>query len=247
MPEHNLKPKDLWVVCLIASLTLIFCTFLAMNTLKTIKMKNGSIVVKGYAQKPLVSDHTLWQIRIKVRAENLVQAYTQLEQNQEKILAFLINSGIEKHLITPSAVQADLIYKRTPEGHPTNAIETYELSQTYGISSHDVRLIERISQEISSLMKEEIHLLSFAPQYFYTKMDEVKIAMLGEAAKDAKLRAEQLVVHNTSKVGQLLSAHQGVFQITPVYSNMSSDYGENDTSSIEKTIKAIVTIEYAIQ
>jgi hypothetical protein len=44
-----------------------------------------------------------------------------------------------------------------------------------------------------------------------------------------------------------LSARQGVFQITPAHSTEISDYGRNDTSSREKSIKAVVTVRYAVE
>ena len=79
------------------------------------------------------------------------------------------------------------------------------------------------------------------------KIEELKINMQGEAAKDARLRAEELVSKSSgSKIGPLRSAQQGVFQITPAFSTSTSDYGEFDTSSIAKRIKAVVTMEYAI-
>jgi hypothetical protein len=39
----------------------------------------------------------------------------------------------------------------------------------------------------------------------------------------------------------------GVMQITPVNSTEVSDYGINDTSSIEKAITAIVTASFEVQ
>lgn len=39
----------------------------------------------------------------------------------------------------------------------------------------------------------------------------------------------------------------GVFQITPVTSNDVSWYGENDTSSFEKKIMAVVTASFAVE
>jgi hypothetical protein len=96
-------------------------------------------------------------------------------------------------------------------------------------------------------MREGIRYESRAPEYFYTKLDDLKIQMLGEAAKDARNRAEQLVSASGAKVGPLRSAQQGVFQITPPHSTDTSDYGVLDTSTVEKSIKAVVTMEYGIR
>ncbi len=40
---------------------------------------------------------------------------------------------------------------------------------------------------------------------------------------------------------------KGVFQITPVNSTDVSDEGNYDTSTIEKSVKAIVTLEFQVE
>jgi hypothetical protein len=44
-----------------------------------------------------------------------------------------------------------------------------------------------------------------------------------------------------------VSASQGVYQIVARGSTGSSDYGEYDTSSIDKTARVVVTLEYAVR
>ena len=71
--------------------------------------------------------------------------------------------------------------------------------------------------------------------------------MLERATANARERVEKLLSASHAHVGELRSASQGVFQITPAYSTDVSDYGINDTTTIDKSIKAVVTIEYAIE
>jgi len=47
-------------------------------------------------------------------------------------------------------------------------------------------------------------------------------------------------------LGALRQARMGVIQITPKNSTMVSDYGFNDTSSIEKEITAVVSATFEI-
>jgi hypothetical protein len=84
------------------------------------------------------------------------------------------------------------------------------------------------------------------PQYFYTKLSDMKVDMLADATLNAKKRAEKIAINGGGKIGPLRSTKMGVFQITPVYSNEVSDYGINDTSSLEKKITAVVNVEFYI-
>ena len=56
----------------------------------------------------------------------------------------------------------------------------------------------------------------------------------------------RMLTSGAGHLGSLKSASQGVFQITPPLSNEISGSGANDTSSVDKIIKAVVTCEYAI-
>ena len=89
--------------------------------------------------------------------------------------------------------------------------------------------------------------ISGAPEYFYTKLDELKLEMLAKATQNAKLRAENMVKATGNKIGSIRSARMGVFQITPVTSTEISDWGVNDTTSLEKKVMAVVTVSFAIE
>ena len=71
--------------------------------------------------------------------------------------------------------------------------------------------------------------------------------MVGEASKNAKLRAESMVAGTNGKIGVMNSARMGVFQIVPVDSTEVNDYGINDTSSIEKKVVATVTATFTVR
>ena len=49
------------------------------------------------------------------------------------------------------------------------------------------------------------------------------------------------------KIGTMNSARMGVFQIVPVNSTDVSDYGINDTSSIEKKVISTVNVTFNVK
>lgn len=65
--------------------------------------------------------------------------------------------------------------------------------------------------------------------------------------KNALARAKQIASSTGSSVGALKSASKGVFQITPVNSTNVSDYGTYDTSLIDETVKAVITVRYFVK
>jgi uncharacterized protein len=231
---------------IVLAITLIVMTFLVTHTYKQVRFRQGTIHVKGCAEKQIQSDYVKWQGSISAVAATQTEAYEKLEKDLAAIQRYLQEQGINLDIVEFSPISTSINYKRNSQGNILNEIENYELNQSFSIASSNINLVTKISQNITTLIKDGLSISSYSPQYFYTKIDELKINMLGEAARDALQRAEELVTKSGSQVGILRSAQQGVFQITPAFSTSVSDYGEFDTSSISKRIKAVVTMEYAI-
>ncbi len=85
------------------------------------------------------------------------------------------------------------------------------------------------------------------PQYYYTKLDDLKIEMVGNATENARSRAQVIASKGKFHLGPIGSVRVGIFQITPINSTDVSDYGINDTSSIHKEIKSVVEIRYFVK
>lgn len=215
--------------------------------LKEIKLAGQTMTVKGYAEKKITSDLGIWRGSFAQINVNLANGYSALKLDLEKVLTYLEKQGVKRSDVEISAVETSTLYKQTDEGTMTNQIEGYRLSQTVAMRSGDIALVDRLSRESTDLIQQNIGFQSSPPEYYFTKIDDLKIEMLGEAARDAKERAVKLAESTGNRVGALRSAQQGVFQITPENSTSVSDYGENDTSSIRKSIKAVVTMQFSIQ
>ena len=68
--------------------------------------------------------------------------------------------------------------------------------------------------------------------------------LLERAADNAKLRAERLARSSGNRVANIISASQGIFQITRPNSTETASWGMYDTSTIEKKVRAVVTMRY---
>lgn len=229
------------------ALGLIISASILAGAFKEVKLADQTITVKGYAERKILSDLGYWSCEFSSRNTDLKSAYNKLQADREKILDYLKSKGISKDSIKIWAVNTSTQFKLNKEGNPTNEIEGYILTQNISIGSKNVFLIEEISNESTSLIQEGIEINSHPPSYFYSDINSLKIDMLSEAAKDARNRAEQLAKSSGSAVGALRSANQGVFQITAPNSTEVSDWGQFDVYTIEKVVKAVVTIDYSVK
>ena len=114
------------------------------------------------------------------------------------------------------------------------------------VESGDVDMIDRLSRESSDLIFQGIDFNSYSPEFLYTKLADLKVEMIGLASENAKIRAEQIAKSTDNEIGEVRSSRMGVIQINAKNSTDVSDYGINDTSSLEKTIRAVVSVSFSI-
>ena len=211
------------------------------------KFSNEVIEVTGSAEKKIVSDYIVWNAEFSRRDAELKKAYSLLQSDLKKVKDYLSSKGVKDEELVTSQVSTSVFYKKNDKGSETNQIEGYVLSQGIEVKSNDVKKIDNVSRESTELINQDVQFISQAPAYYYTKLAELKIEMLAMASEDAKQRAISMANSTGNKIGFMRSARMGVFQITPITSTEVSWYGENDTSSLEKKVMAVVTASFAIQ
>jgi hypothetical protein len=226
---------------------LLLSALVGAHAIVRIKLAHQTIEVKGYAEKRVTSDWAVWRASFSVRSPALADGYRTLSEQRDRVLSFLGKGGLPADGVVTSAVDVSAEHRRNEKGEETDEVTGYRLTQGLAVSTGDVLLVDRLSRESSALLGEGIEFESYAPAYYCTKLDDLKLAMLGEATRNARERAKTLAEKSGGRVGELSSASQGVFQITPVYSTEVSGYGVYDTSTIEKAVKAVVTVEYSLR
>ncbi|MEK7723313.1 MAG: SIMPL domain-containing protein [Acidobacteriota bacterium] len=210
------------------------------------KKSDESITVTGSAKKRIKSDLIVWSASITAQSGQISDAYKQLADNIPKVKKYLMDKGIPENQITISSISSVQERERDSEGGQTGKVSGYSLKQSVEVKSTDVEKVSQIAREATELINQGIFIESAAPQFIYTKLGDLKIEMLAEAAKDAKARAEQIANSTGNSIGTVRSARMGVMQITAADSNEVSDYGLNDTSALEKDITAVVNVSFAI-
>jgi len=233
-------------VCFVIA-TIVSTVIFSKGLLQIKKFSGEVISVTGSAEKKIVSDYIVWKAEFSRRALELKSAYATLQDDLKKVKEYLTAKGVKDDELVISQVNTKVLYKKNEKGYDTNEIEAYLLSQGIEVKSYDVPKIESVSRQSTELIIQDIQFISQAPEYYYTKLAELKVEMLAKATEDAKQRAISMANSTGNKIGFMRSAKMGVFQITPVTSTDVSWYGENDTSSFEKKVMAVVNASFSIE
>jgi hypothetical protein len=249
-PSFRLGQVD-WLVLPVA---LLAATWVAASTWERVKTKpkEHSIQVTGSATRRIVSDLIQWSASIDVQNADRSAAYRQLHEHVATTVAFLEKAGIAKEEIGVSSVSVTQLQELEVTGAGEERIERYvvkgyQLQQSVNVSSGDVDTVAQASREVTALLEHGISVSSGTPQYHYTKLGDLKIEMLAEAAKDARARAENIIEAAGGELGELTGADMGVININPPNSRSSSWDGNNDTSTVEKDIITVVHATFELE
>ncbi len=225
---------------------------LAVGLIAAAKVITGTfskdtITVTGSAYQIVKSDSARLEFNITTKQKDRVSAYNQAQKQLPVVMKYLEEKGIAKENIELNSSHGYYNYKRTPNGNITNEIEDYTLSQPVIINTKDVDKVKELSIDLDSLISQGIEINVMPPMYFYSEISGLKVKLLEDATIDAKERAAAMLKATHNKVGKIQSVRMGVFQITPVDSTNVSDYGINDTTTVDKKVTSVANVVFRVK
>jgi len=203
---------------------------------------NG-ITVTGSAKTSATSDNAVWILSVSLSAPNVGGAVKSVDSDVAALSDYLTKGGISADALTLGAVST-YANEEFVNGNATGRILSYRASRDVTVRSKDVQLVSKLSQGIGSLLQTGIHVNNYGPQYYISNLPELRPALMSDAMKDAKARAEALTKAVGGSLGSLANVKAGPIQITTPDSTMTADFGAYDTSTIEKTVTATVSVTF---
>jgi len=203
---------------------------------------NG-ITVTGSAKTSAVADNAVWTLSVSLSSPTVGAAVKKVDADVAALSSYLTQGGIAADALTLGAVST-FANEEYVNGNSTGRILSYRASRDVTVRTKDVQLVSKLSQGIGSLLGTGINVNNYGPQYYISNLPELRPVLMSEAMKDAKLRAESLTKAVGGSLGSLANVKAGPIQITTPDSTMTADYGAYDTSTINKTVSATVSVTF---
>ena len=203
---------------------------------------NG-ITVTGSAKTSAVADNAVWTLSVSLSSPTVGAAVKKVDSDVAALSSYLTQGGIAADALTLGAVST-YANEEYVNGNSTGRILSYRASRDVTVRTKDVQLVSKLSQGIGTLLGTGINVNNYGPQYYISNLPELRPELMSEAMKDAKLRAESLTKAVGGSLGSLANVKAGPIQITTPDSTMTADYGAYDTSTINKTVSATVSVTF---
>jgi hypothetical protein len=236
------------ITAVIIGICAVIAFALVSNAYKYRSKTMETIVVTGLAEKDFNSDLIVWSGTYARKSFDLKDAYSTLKNDENAIRNYLLKKGIAAGNMQFSSVMINKEFSQQTNAngqYMSQEFTGYNLMQTVTIESSEVDKVDKISREVAELIQSGIEFNSNPPMFYNTKLNEVKMELLGKASADARARAETIAKNAGSSLGELKKATMGVFQITGKNSNEAYSYGGAfNTSNKYKTGSITIKMEF---
>ncbi len=159
----------------------------------------------------------VWRGSFSAYGSTPKRAYQSIKNSAEVIRQYLVDNGISEDELSFSSVSISQrwVTEYNDDGKRTGEyLDGYDLYQTVTVTSADVDKVDAVSRDITKLIESNIEFESYSPEYYYTKLDELKLNLIEQATGNAMARMEIIADGTGADLTKLLNASLGVFQIT---------------------------------
>ncbi len=216
------------------------------SQIKTIRLGDRYVSVRGLAERPVKSDLAIWPLSYTEVGDDLPSLYSKAEADKKVILQFLNQQGIHSNEIQLGMVG---VFDNQANRFNRNQAPPYRyvVNEQIMVETSRVDEVAAAAQKTINLVQQGIVLSNNGgPQYRFTGLNSIKPDMITEATRNARAAAERFASDSGSTVGAIRQANQGVFSILPFHSGAAEDgeFGGNADNSLMKTVRVVSDVEY---
>ena len=219
------------------------CGFFISQTIHKGQTAINTVQVKGLAEKRVDADTAYWVIETGFFTEgdnaNQSAMYAGYERNVETILVTLKANGFTDAEVS---VGVAALTRKDFRDEDNKVVDVrHYINGEISIETNQISLVKKARIALNKLIPKGIPVTNNEPEYHFTKLNEIKPAMLREATKNARIAADEFASNVGSEVGGIKTARQGTFSITDVGSN----YGNK--KKLSKEVRVVTDILFYIK
>jgi hypothetical protein len=226
-----------WIVgALLLALGLLGAGWFASRGLVAIKTQDRYVTVKGSAERIVDADLLVWPLPHTVGGNDLAEVQRRLAANTDTIRRFFLDAGFEdaEIVVSPPRLEDRWAYAYGDSRPP----ERFRYSNTVSLRTTKVDKALAALRNSGQLVGEGVMIdQGSQPDFDYTKLNDIKPALIAEATAAARESAVQFAKDSGSKLGGIRNANQGVVTIS-----------DRDQSSPQvKKVRVVTTVEYFLR
>lgn len=236
---------------LILAIGLVLAAFVLGQQAKYLK-KTGTITVKGLAEAPYKADLAQMRMGVSAWGADYASALQTGKADFKALQRFVQAQGfaLQMQHVSPMSVEPNYEDYIADNGQTQTRQNGYKAVQNLSISSKELNKITSMLSLLQNYRVTHETVTFDNPQYLLNNLETIKHELIGKATEDANKRAAEFAKTGNANVGVMRAASQGSFNILDANnpSSENDEYGGSyDKDSVDKLVRLVVTIDYAIE
>lgn len=204
------------------------------------RVGDRAVTVRGLAERDVQADLAVLPLRFTASGEVLSEVQGRVDADLAMVRRFLTAQCYPADAVTLGRLEvAD---RRSREYGSQDGGPRFILAQTVIVRTTDVSRVQATTRALNDLVRQGVVLQDFnGPSYIFTKLNDVRPAMIAEATASARSGAAQFAEDSGVPLGSIRQATQGSFEILP-----REGYGDASQSP-DQRVRVVTTISYRLR
>jgi len=217
---------------------LIVGGYLLGDGLTRAKAADRAVTVRGLAERNVTADLATWTIAYSATAGDMASAQASVDEDSKMIRAFFAELGFPAEALQPTGVNVTT--------YTDNGVARFTVRQRMALRSTDIKRAEAAVKRQFDLVRRGVMLEEGSGMaYTFTRLNDIKPAMVAAATKDARKAAEQFAKDSGAGVGAIKSASQGYFEVTARDGDSGGSWGVSDSPF--KKVRVVTTVDFYLR
>lgn len=205
--------------------------------LRGIRQGPSIVTVRGVSERDVVADLATWTIATQANGSDLAAVQARADADAASVRGFLAANGFKPDEVQPRGSSVNQ-YFDSSLGRLNITIRQRFIAHTA-----DIARMEKAFANQAEMIRKGVALDndSGGVTYSFTRLNDVKPAMIAEATKSAREAAQQFARDSDTAVGGIHQATQGLFSIT----GRDGDTGSGSDTPYQK-VRVVTTVEFGL-
>lgn len=224
----------------LAALGLIGAGLFIGHGIVNARVGDRAVSVRGVSERNVKADLAVLPLKFTASGDVLSEVQARIDGDLAIVRQFLAAQGYPASAVDLGQLQVADTQSR--EYASQNGGPRFILNQTVNVRTTDVDRVQVTTRALNELVRQGVVLQDFTgPTYVFTRLNDVRPAMIAEATAAARTGAEQFAKDSGAPLGPIRQATQGSFEI------LARDEIGDETTSLNKKVRVVATISYRLK
>jgi hypothetical protein len=239
MAENGSVTRNVTLVAaLVLALGIIIGGYLLGDGLRRARMADRAVTVRGLAERNVTADLATWTISFSSQGTELGAVQAESDRNARVVAGFFGAAGFPGSAVSDAGGSVSQYFDNDRGENRVTVTRRIQLR------TNDIMRARRAYARQFDLIRQGVAIQEGSDiQYVFTRLNDIKPAMIAQATQDARAGAERFASDSHTNVGGIRSATQGYFSIGPRDGDATEEGGGGHDSPFQK-VRVVTTIEF---